>query len=138
MSMHANVKAPQTEVMMGGKGRTVKGKLSGRNSWDGVVFHFHPTAPHIGFEGDDIGCKEWNDFKNSPKGLVFFRDGLKVNADGTIEISGVLPGSYQIFFCKEGEKSPLASSQFRVGEEKGPEPPEPMDLGEIKARLVGN
>lgn len=136
--MHANVKAPQTEVMMGGKGRTVKGKLTGRDAWDGVIFHFHPNAPHFGLEGDNVMWKAWNDFKHSPKGPVFFRDGLKVNADGTFEIPGVLPGSYQIFFSKEGEKSHLASSRFRVGEEKGNGPPEPTDVGEIKARPVGN
>ena len=138
MMMHADVRESPTEVMMGGKGRTVKGKLTGRDSWDGVVFHFHPTAPHIGFEGDNLMWKAWKDFKDSPKGPVFFRDGLKVMDDGSFEITGVLPGSYQIFFSREGEKSQVASGQFRLGEENGKGQTTPMDVGEIKAKVVEN
>ena len=134
MTIHAQIKAPTTEVMLGGQGRSVRGRLTGRDTWEGVTFHFHPSAPHFGRPGDEIMWKAWNEFKQSPKGPVFFRDGLKVDANGTFEIPGVLPGSYQIFFSKAGEKSHVATGQFRVGEEQGEEQPEPMDTGEIKAK----
>ncbi len=133
MTIHADVKAPQTEVTMGGVGRLVKGQLMGRDNWDGVTFHFHPTAPHIGFAGDDMMWQAWRDFQNSPKGPVFFRDGLKVNVDGSFAIPGMLPGRYQIFFSKDGEKSHVASSQFTVEVEKPNVKPAPLILPEIKA-----
>ena len=134
MTIHADVKAPQSEVSMGGVGRLVKGQLTGRDNWDGVTFHFHPTAPHIGFPGDETMWQAWHDFQKSPKGPVFFRNGLKVNVDGSFAIPGILPGRYQIFFSKEGEKSHVANSQFTVESEKPNAKPETQILPEIKAK----
>ena len=95
---HVDVRAGTNEAVIGGAGRTVKGKLTGRDSWEGVSFHFHPTAPHVGLSGDDEMWKAWSEFQKSPSGPLFFRNGLKVQADGTFEIPGALPGDYQIFF----------------------------------------
>lgn len=111
---HLTVQPGVNPALIGGAGRTVRGKLTGRDSWDGVTFHFHPDAPHIGFPGDDDMWKAWSEFQKSPSGPLFFRSGLKVNADGTFEIPGVLPGHYQIFFSREGESQHVASSSFTV------------------------
>lgn len=123
-----------TPVVIGGVGRTVAGRLSGRASYDDVTLRLHPTAPHIGFPGDEEIWKAWSAFQASPQGRHFFRDGLKVAADGTFQIPAVLPGSYQLFFEAPGADDSVASSSFIVPPEHRDHPPEPMDLGEIKAR----
>jgi hypothetical protein len=130
---HATLKSGGNKVIIGGQGRTVKGKLTGRDKWDGVTFHFHPTAPHIGMPGDDAMWKAWSEVQNSPRGKLFFRDGLGVRADGTFEIKNVLPGDYQIFFSAPGGKQHLASSKFDVPPEEPGNPPDGLDIGEIKA-----
>ncbi len=130
---HAEISAPHTAVLLGGVGRTVSGKLSGRDHWEGVTFRLHPTAPHIGRPGDGAMWEAWNALRNGPFGAQFFRDGLKVTPDGGFEIPRVLPGSYQIFFTSEGQEQHLASDQFRIPAEDRDHAPEPMDLGEIKA-----
>ncbi len=133
MVTHATVtpSPPITPVVIGGVGRTVRGKLTGRPSWDGVTFHLHPTAPHIGLPGDEEMWKAWSAWGQSPQGAQFFRSGLKVAADGTFEIPGVLPGAYQIFFSAPGGKERVASSQFIVPAEQRDEAPEPLTLPDI-------
>lgn len=123
-----------TPVVIGGVGRTVKGRLIGRASYDGVTLRFHPTAPHIGLPGDDEIWKAWSAFRTSAQGHHFFREGLPVAADGTFEIPAVLPGSYQMFFEMPGPDSNVAFSALNVPSEHRDHAPEPMDLGEIKAR----
>ncbi len=50
---HGEVKPGPNQAVIDGGGRTVKGKLTDRDSWQGVTFRFHPSAPHIGRPGDD-------------------------------------------------------------------------------------
>lgn len=115
-----------THMILGGRGRTVKGHLAGRDSWDGVVMHFHPRAPHVGFPGDDEQWKAWGEFQKTDIGPIFFRANLKPNADGTFEIPGVLPGDYQFFVDSNG-----GYRQFTVEMEKPDAPNETLDLGTI-------
>jgi biopolymer transport protein ExbD len=131
---HVTVQPGATAVVIGGEGRVVKGRLTGPASWEGVTFHFHPTAPHVGLPGDNEMWKAWNEFKTGPSGSLFFRDGLNVNADGTFEVPNVLPGDYQIFFKRAGENGYLASGKFSVDAETPGTRPEAKDIGEIKAR----
>jgi beta-lactamase regulating signal transducer with metallopeptidase domain/biopolymer transport protein ExbD len=128
---HTELKSGANTVVIGGGGTAIKGRLTGRDNWDGVMFHFHPTAPHIGFPGDDEMWKAWGEFQKSPEGALYFRSGLKVNADGTFEVGGVMPGDYQIFFKREGEDKYLASGKFTMKPETVQQ--EPMDIGEFKA-----
>jgi hypothetical protein len=130
---HVTVKPGVTPAIIGGQGRTVKGRLEGRDSWEGVTFHFHPTAPHIGMPGDDAMWKAWAEFQKSPSGPLFFRDGLKVNADGSFEIPNVLPGDYQIFFTRQGEPAHVASSKVSVEAESPGIKPEAQVLPDLKA-----
>ena len=129
--VHVEVKSGTNQAVIGGGGRTVKGKLTGRDKWDGVTFHFHPTAPHVGFPGDDEMWKAWNELKKSASGSLLFREGLKVNADGTFEITGVLPGSYQIFFKGEGDDKYMASGKFNVAAEVPGQKAEPLEAGDF-------
>jgi hypothetical protein len=132
--IHLTVKPGVNPAVIGGGGRTVKGKLTGRTSWAGVTFHFHPNAPHIGFPGDDEMWKAWSAWQNGPTGPLFFRSGLKVNADGTFEIPNVLPGHYQIFFTREGEPDHVASGSFHIEAEKPGVKTEAQVLPDVSAK----
>jgi hypothetical protein len=121
-------------ALLGGQGRTVRGRLVGRAEWADVTFHFHPTAPHIGLPGDDEMGKGWGALQKSPIGPLFFRNGLKANPDGTFEIPGMLPGDYQIFFTRPGEKEHLAAGTFVVPPETPGVKPDPQEIGEFRSR----
>jgi beta-lactamase regulating signal transducer with metallopeptidase domain len=132
---HVQVKAGDpTAVVFGGQGRKVTGKLTGRDSWEGVTFHFHPNAPHVGFPGDDDAWKAFGEFQKSAMGPLFFRDKQPVNADGTFTIENMLPGTYQIFFSAPGAEGRLAYSQITVEPEVAGKDPPPQDLGEIPVK----
>jgi hypothetical protein len=135
LSVHVRVQpGGATNALLGGQGRTVRGRLTGRDSWDGVSMHFHPTAPHIGFPGDDEMWQAFGMFRHSPIGPIFFRDGLKPNADGSFAIAHVLPGSYQLFVTAPGVDNYAGSTSFDVDNERAGRRPPPLDLGEIKVR----
>lgn len=123
-----------TTTLLGGQGRTVRGRLVGRESWEGVTMHFHPRAPHIGFPGDNASWQAFSLFEHSEIGPHFFRKGVKSNADGSFEIPRVLPGSYQLFVSAPGLKNYGGAKHFDVDDEVPDKAPPPLDLGEIKVR----
>lgn len=131
LTSHITVQPGANQAIMGGTGRMVKGKLTGPGPWEDVTFHFHPSAPFAGGPGDDEMWKAWSSFQSGPLGPVFFRNDLKVNADGTFEVTGVLPGSYQVFFRRPGQNAWLASGRFDVPAESPGQPLEPLDAGEF-------
>jgi hypothetical protein len=134
--IHAVVKAGEpTHVVIGGQGRTVRGKLTGRESWKGVTIRIHPTAPHIGFPGDDEMWKAFGELQKSPIGPLIFRDKVPVNADGTFELADILPGSYQLFVSAPGVSNYAAYMDVSVKPEVLGEKPAVLDLGEIKAGM---
>jgi hypothetical protein len=129
---HFEVRAGEpTAVVLGGQGRKVTGRLTGRDSWDGVTFHFHPEAPHFGFAGDDAMWRAFGLFRASPIGPIYFRDKQKVNADGTFTIDAMLPGRYQWFVSAPGAREYVASRVVTVEPETPGEMPLPLDLGQI-------
>jgi beta-lactamase regulating signal transducer with metallopeptidase domain len=133
MFQHAKVAAGEpTAVLLGGQGRKVTGKLVGLGTWDGVTYHFHPTAPHIGFPGDDAMWKAFGELQKSSAGPILFRDKQPVNKDGTFTIENMLPGNYQLFVSAPGARSYAASVQIKVDPEAPGEKPAAQDLGEIK------
>ena len=98
MYQHVMVMAGEpTVVQIGGRGRTVTGRFVGLDSWDGATCHFHPVAPHLRREGDNVSWVAFYQLKASFIGPMLFRDKQPVNPDGTITIDRRLPGSYQIF-----------------------------------------
>ncbi len=128
---HVGVQAGgSTPVVVGGRGRTVKGRLTGRSSWDGTRLRFAPTAPHIGFPGDDAEWKAYGEFQRSSIGPIFFRDGLKPEPDGSFAFPKVLPGTYQLFVDDDAGQRQSAGA-VTVEPEKGDGSAQPLDLGEI-------
>ena len=127
MVAHVTVRSGEpTAALIGGRGRTVKGRLTGRDSWDQVRIHFHPRAPRPGNKDAWTAQRE---FQNSAMGPLFFRSDLKPNADGTFEIPNVLPGEYQLFVAGNA-----GYRQFSVASEQADAPPAPLDLGEIAVK----
>ena len=135
--IHADVKAGEpTRVVIGGQGRVVRGKLIGRDSWKGVTFHFHPTAPHVGFPGDDLAWKAFGELQQSPIGPLLFRNKLPVNADGTFEIPDMLPGDYQLFVSVPDVEKYVGYKQFTIEPEMVGANAATLDLGEIQVNSL--
>lgn len=130
MFQHAKV-AGDTQVLLGGQGRKVTGKLAGLASWEGATWRVHPHAPSIGFGGDDAAWQAFGELRQSAQGPLLFRDTQPVNKDGTIVIENLLPGRYQLFVSAPGFKNYAAATQFEVAPETFDEKPAPLDLGEI-------
>jgi hypothetical protein len=123
-----------TKVLIGGQGRQVTGRLTGRKTWEGVTIHFHPRAPHIGFPGDEEHWQGFDIFRESAIGPVFFRDKLKPDADGKFEFPQMLPGIYQLFVSVPEPGNNGASRQFQVAAEMPGEVAAPLDIGDISVR----
>ena len=117
---------PASAAIVGGRGRMVKGQLKGRDSWDHVKIHFHPTAPRPARKD---AWTAWHQFENSELGPIFFRKDQKPAADGTFVIANVLPGTYQLFV--DGN---AGYRQFSVESEPPDAPAAPLDLGEIAVK----
>jgi hypothetical protein len=129
---HAAVRpGDSTPIVIGGQGRVVTGRLTGRDSWEGVTMHMHPDAPHIGFPGDDDMWRAFGIFRASSIGPLFFRDKLHPNADGTFTIPNVLPGYYQLFISAHGVENYAAYTTIRVDPEQPGQPPPPLEIGAI-------
>ncbi len=138
MFQHAKIGTTgPTAVLLGGQGRTVQGKLTGLDAWEGVTYHFHPTAPHIGFPGDDAAWKAFSELRASLAGPFLFRDKQPVSKDGTFTIENMLPGNYQLFVSAPGFTNYAASVQFKVDPEVPGQKPASLDLGEIKVTKPG-
>lgn len=125
--MHTDVKCGEpTRVLLGGRGRIVKGKLTGRKSWAGILISFSTPAPHIGMPGDDV---QWEAAARNPVDRLFHQGNIKPNADGSFEITAVLPGNYDL---QVGVNQ--AWHQFTVPPESPDSSPPPLDLGEIAVK----
>ena len=112
--MHVDVRAGDaTEVVLGGRGRVVAGRLTGLDSYEGVTLRVHPTAPHFGFPGDDEQWQGWGALRDGPLGAVVFRDAIPVGPDGTFRIEGLVPESYQLF-VNDGGKRLRGHASFTV------------------------
>jgi hypothetical protein len=135
--VHADVKAGGvTRVVIGGQGRLVRGKLTGRNSWKGVTIRIHPNAPHIGFPGDDLAWKAFGDLQKGPAGPLLFRDKHPVKADGTFELVDMIPGDYQLFVSAPDMEKYAAYMQVTIVPDFLDGKPAPLDLGEIKVQSM--
>jgi hypothetical protein len=133
--IHAVVKAGEpTRVVIGGQGRVVRGKLTGRDSWKGVRIRIHPTAPHIGFPGDDAMWKAFGELQKGPAGRLLFRDKQPVNADGSFELADMLPGDYQLFVSVPDVPNYSAYKQVSIEPELVGAHAATLDLGEIEVK----
>jgi hypothetical protein len=135
MITHVTVKAGEpTPALIGGQGRTVKGKLDGLESWKGVTIRIHPRAPLIGFPGDDEIWKAYGQLQASAVGPHLFRDKHPVNDDGTFEIKGVLPCTYQLFVSAPAPAGRVGYAQFTVQLETLGQEPAAQDIGTIEVK----
>ncbi|QEH38422.1 hypothetical protein OJF2_70230 [Aquisphaera giovannonii] len=129
--MHLDVPPGEgPEVVLGGRGRVVAGRLTGLDSYEGVTLRAHPTAPHVGLRGDDEQWSGWMSLRNSPAGATVFRDAIAVAADGTFRIEGLVPGSYQVM-TNGGAGRPVGGKRITVEPAAGGRDA-PGDLVEIR------
>ncbi len=131
---HVVLKPGVNRAVIGGKGRKVTGRLTGRDSWDGVTLSMAPSAPHIGMPGDEAMWAAYAKQREGPAGALLFQNGIPVRSDGTFEIPQVLPGHYQLFFSKKGEPVNVGYSSFTAEAETDGETQPPLALPEIKAK----
>lgn len=91
-------------VTVGGNGKTIRGQLTGFNSYEGLSVSLTPEPPSFrGFAGETEN-PVWAGFtalRESALGPLFFRDKIEVNKDGTFQFENVIPENYQIFVRSE-------------------------------------
>jgi hypothetical protein len=126
--IHPTVKAGETtRVIVGGRGRTVIGKLQGLPDYKGLTVRIAPNAPR---PGDQDLMAAWSAFAGTEVGKLYFREGVAVNADGTFRIDSVLPDYYQVF-VQRPDKSIVHGVKLSVPAESPDAAAEPLDMGEI-------
>ncbi|MDB5384707.1 MAG: blaR1 4 [Planctomycetaceae bacterium] len=123
-----------TKVLLGGQRRKVTGKFVGLDSWEGATYHFHPTAPHIGWGGGNEMWKAFGQLRKSSIGPLLFRDKQPINKDGSFSIENVLPGDYQLFLSSPGDTGYAASARIEIEPEVIGEKPAPLAIKDITAR----
>jgi hypothetical protein len=126
--IHPVVKAGEsTQVIVGGRGRIVTGKLTGLDNYDDVTVRIAPNTPR---PGDPDRMAAWSAFARTELGKLYFREPAQVNVDGTFRIEAVLSENYQLF-VQSADKSVHHVHQLRVPAESADAVPEPQSVGEI-------
>jgi hypothetical protein len=129
---HFDVKAgPPTKVIFGGAGTTVTGKLVSLDSWKGINVRITPNTPR---PGDEQGIKAYGLIRQSHIGPIFFTKNQPVEPDGTFQLTGVLPGFYQLFISSDDRRVYTVRS-FNV-----PHPANDtfqVDIGQLQIRRRG-
>ncbi|MFO0868908.1 MAG: M56 family metallopeptidase [Pirellulales bacterium] len=117
-----------TPTVLGGRGRVVRGRLTGRDSWQGVVWQLSLRASSFDWR-DEMAAKAFEAFRASGPGRLYFRSAQPLNEDGSFTIAGLLPGEYQWTVSVPGESRPLLSRTIRLAPEEPGVKLEPWDLG---------
>ena len=114
--LHVSLEPGQIETMdFGGEGIDVQGRLTGLNSYENVSIAIRPPAPDVwgfrrfngaGANGLQRGYQALQDSDYAP---LYFREGVKVNDDGTFEIDDVMTGQYNLWV-----HGATGASQFTV------------------------
>ena len=118
---------------IGGKGRTVTGRLVGRKDWNGVTVSFTPALPAEA-ESDATGSvKKLGDlWADSSIGPIFFRNDFQPAADGSFELPRVLPGRYELTVSTpEMPDGGAAQAEVTIESEDTGENRARIDLGDI-------
>ena len=126
-NLHAHIAEGRPTVVVFGKGRTVQGKLTGRDSYKGVTLSLSPRPPRIG--GDSSG---FNSIGEGPLRPVFNRSQIPVQEDGSFEIAGVVPERY-LLSVQVKEKS-LQVTRVTVPSPKPEDEGQPFQIEEIKLK----
>ncbi len=135
-----------TVLLIGGRGRTVAGRLTGRDRWEGVTLKYLPKVPDsLAFAGAGVNFavgdrreigRLYGLWEHSAIGPLYFRGELAPNADGSFEIRHVLPGDYLLFISAADATNYVGGAEFSVEHEQPGQAPPPIDLGEIKVNLA--
>jgi hypothetical protein len=136
---HVGVAAGKpTEVVFGGRGRPVVGRLTGRDSWQDVRIRIAPNAPRPGDMGTEYDSwPAYQTFLASPAGKHYMKTDVPVQSDGSFRIDGVLPEHYQLFVTamdSAGKPSNVGYAGFQVETIPGGQTDEPFDLGTIETQ----
>jgi hypothetical protein len=127
-----------TQVVLGGRGRPIIGKLVGRDSWENVSIRIAPNAPRPGDMGTEYDpWPSYLKFLSSDAGKNYVKNGIPVKPDGSFHIENVPPEYYQLFVSVqlEGDKSEyIGGTKFSVTTLPNGQTDEPLDIGEIRAR----
>lgn len=125
-----------TDVVFGGRGRPVTGRLVGRDDWSGVTVRAAPNAPRPGFMANqrDPTWPAYTQFLASTAGKNYVKKGVPVDAAGRFRIENVPPEYYQLFVDAEGADQSIGYATFRVETIPGGESDAPLDVGELRCR----
>jgi len=128
-----------TEMVFGGSGRPVVGKLVGAGSYEDIRIRIAPNAPYAGFlrDPDDVVWPAYGQFLNSPAGKNYVKGGIQPNADGTFRIENVPPETYQLFVtarAADGKDENAGYARFTIDTIPGGASDEPHVVGEIKVK----
>ncbi len=123
-----------TEVVVGGRGRKVVGRLAGRESWEGLTIHCERQEIDlpVGKGGDVEERRAYHFWQSCPIGQLYDHGEISPRADGSFEIPDVLPGDYNVFVRDAESKLFVGSGVFEVESEQLSPPPATLDIGEIK------
>ena len=128
-----------TQLVFGGKGRPVIGKLSGRDDWGRVKIHLAPNAPRPGFmmNEKDPTWPAYGQFLTSPAGKNYVKSDVAIMGDGSFRINDVPPETYQLFvreIREDGKTERIGYSRFTIETIPGGESDEPFELETIEVR----
>ena len=113
------------KVVLGGRGQSVTGKLTGLKSFDKVTLTLSPWRPLPAF---DFGGRKL--LQESPIGSKYFRDAITVQEDGTFRIDHVLSGRYELTVVRDGDFL-IHSTRLTVPNLPGGESADVLDMEQI-------
>lgn len=125
-----------TELVFGGRGRPVVGKLVGADRYEDVRIRIAPNAPRAGGLADpnDVTWPAYGQFLKSPAGKNYLKNNILPEADGTFRIEDVPPETYQLFVTATGADGHIGYTRFTIDTVPGGASDEPHDLGDIRLR----
>lgn len=127
--LHADVAPGEpTKIVFGGPGRTVVGRLVGRDSFKGFTISITPNTPR---PGDRLAMAGHATIRGSEIGPLFFRESLPVAHDGTFRIEKVIPEWYQVF-VRSADGGVYQVHRLRVEAAPDGRPEEPQRMEEIR------
>lgn len=115
-----------TSVVIGGRGRPLKGEFAGRDNWQGVRLKLFPVAPR---PGDSELWRSYAEFAKTRIGQLYHRE-VELAPDGTFRLEQVLADRYQWTLHGPGG-AVIAGGRFEVPATNSGASDEPADMGRV-------